>query len=223
MCLKSTLGSHLLVLGGGGEKHYLIYHSGDITEKSTPLESLWTSVPNAIQIPSLQGYPLRMKQGNTCFHWAISQPSTSKTDIKSAELAPSWCRRASLQKPGVCSIAWDGLETSQLKCAVGNPHTTSLLHAPILSKSSNEHVQLGFKRQLSLAPKTSVMISDPPFISLCMAIFRLCELRRRTHHLCDLRFSIRSNTVKPSSAKVSNTWQARCSACGFIKRPVQWL
>lgn len=107
-----------------------------------------------------------MKQGNTCFHWAISQPSTSKTDTKSAELAPSWCRRANLQKPGICSIAWDGLETSQLKCAVGNPHTTSLLHAPILSKSSNEHVQFGFKRQLSLAPKTSVMISDPPPSSL---------------------------------------------------------
>lgn len=118
-------------------------------------------------------------------------------------------------------MRWSGNITVKMCCRKPPHNLTS--HAPILSMSSDEHVQLGFKRQLSLTPKTSVMISDPPFIFLCMAIFRLCELRHRTHHLCDLRLSIRSNTVKPSSAKVSNTWQARCSACGFIKRPVQWL
>lgn len=130
---------------GGKKKHYLIYHSGDITEKSTPLDSLWTSVPNAIQIPSLQRYPLRMKQGNTCFHWAISQPSMSNTDIKSAELAPSRRRRVSLQQPGVYSITWDGLETSQLKCAVGNPHTTSLLMRRFCPWAAMDMFSLGLR------------------------------------------------------------------------------
>lgn len=134
-----------------------------------------------------KSHPFKATHWGWSFHWAISQTSMSKTDkvswadaflVQESKPASAW--------PLFNRMRWSGNHTGKM-CSRKPPHHL-ISHVPILSKSSNEHVRLGFKRRLSLTPKTPVMISDPPFIFLCMAIFRLCKLKHRSQHLCDLRF-----------------------------------